>query len=104
MNGHKLTLVSEANHLRHYASGILSHGGDLEIKNAAGIDIDIHGDKNAKSGIYVWGQGRNGASLTISNDNQAEHAVKIRNTAAEKTQLYLWTAGVQRMAEAQSLL
>ena len=84
MNGHKLTLVSEANHLRHYASGILSHGGDLEIKNAAGIDIDIHGDKNAKSGIYVWGQGRNGASLTISNDNQAEHAVKIRNTAAEK--------------------
>ena len=84
MSGHKLTLISEANHHTHSASGILSHGGDLEIKNVAGIDIDIHGDKNSQSGIYVWGQGQKRATLTIDNDDKEEHAVKIRNTAAEK--------------------
>ena len=84
MSGHKLTLISEANHHTHSASGILSHGGDLEIKNVAGIDIDIHGNKNSKSGIYVWGQGKHRATLTIDNDDKEEHAVKIRNTAAEK--------------------
>ncbi|MFR2574316.1 MAG: hypothetical protein ACLS9H_06130, partial [Dialister sp.] len=84
MSGHKLTLISEANHHTHSASGILSHGGDLEIKNVAGIDIDIHGDKNSQSGIYVWGQGNKRATLTIDNDDKEEHAVKIRNTALEK--------------------
>ena len=84
MSGHKLTLISEANHHTHSASGILSHGGDLEIKNVAGIDIDIHGNKNSQSGIYVWGQGKHRATLTIDNDDKEEHAVKIRNKAAEK--------------------
>ncbi|MDU7053543.1 MAG: hypothetical protein E6330_06430, partial [Dialister sp.] len=84
MSGHKLTLISEANHHTHSASGILSHGGDLEIKNVAGIDIDIHGDKNSQSGIYVWGEGNKRATLTIDNDDKEEHAVKIRNTALEK--------------------
>ena len=84
MSGHKLTLISEANHQTHSASGILAYGRDLEIKNVAGIDIDIHGNKNSQSGIYVWGQGRYRSTLTIDNDDKEEHAVKIRNTAAEK--------------------
>ncbi len=84
MSGHKLTLISEANHLTYSASGILAYGRDLEIKNVAGIDIDIHGDKNSQSGIYVWGQGKYSSTLTIDNDDKEEHAVKIRNTAAEK--------------------
>ncbi|WP_313993420.1 autotransporter outer membrane beta-barrel domain-containing protein [uncultured Selenomonas sp.] len=80
MRGHRLTLNSTADNDQKYASGITVAAGTLEIRNAGGVDINISGTKRADNGIYAMATSKRDGKVII--DNEAGHAVKIRNTTS----------------------
>ena len=82
MKAHKLTLNSTADSDERYASGIVATAGNLEIKRAGGIDINITGNKRSEHGIYAMATSRRDGRIVIENDDTAPHAVKIRNTSS----------------------
>ena len=89
MNGHKLTLVGDGHNSlsnRERPSGIKVASQKLDINNANGVDILIKNGQYVDGAIHVigmpsegaWYNGNGNAVLNINNDDDPEHAVKIR--------------------------
>ena len=85
MNGHDLTLRTAATDVKNSSTGIYVSSGDLTIDNPGKIDIAT--DNWGSHGISVVGTKGSGqefkdiigdAKLTINNDLDPAHAVKIR--------------------------